>query len=210
VAELSFELIQAATQGDRRAVRALVDLLGPVVQVKVARALLRGCGSEPSRARQEVEDLIQSVFLSLFDDHARALLSWTPEGGMSLSNYIGMLAEREVISILRNRRRNPWTEHPTVDDELDSRSGSGPPHDGPIGSRQVLSMLLERAHEQLNERNLELFHLIVIEERSVEEICTLMSMTPDAVYSARSRLARLARGIAEELTGEASSMGRPA
>lgn len=181
-----------------------------MVHSSVARVLLRRRGAQTSRdARQELEDLIQSVFLSLFDDDARALLSFRPDGGMSLPGYIALLAEREAISILRSRRRNPWTEAPTEDGEVDSQPDVRPTHEGAIGSREVLSMLLERAREQLNERNLELFRLIVIEERSVEEICTLMSMTRDAVYSARSRLARLARGIAEELTAEyASATGR--
>lgn len=47
-----------------------------------------------------------------------------------------------------------------------------------------------------------MFELLVIEVRSVEDVCAITNLTPDAVYAWRSRLARMAREIAEELLSE--------
>jgi DNA-directed RNA polymerase specialized sigma24 family protein len=205
VPELSIALIQEATRGDRLAARQLVDLLLPMVHYRVARTLLRRRRLFRTRdVRQETEDLIQSVLLFLFDDGARALLHWSSSHGTSLADYIGLLAEREASSILRSRRPCPRTEDPAARGEIDAQLEVSPAADGTLIRREVLSLLLDRVEAVLNGRNLELFHLIVIEERSVEEICTLMEMTPEAVYTARSRLARIARGIAATLAAEGS------
>ena len=143
--------------------------------------------------------MTQEVFLSLFDDGGRALRAWMPARGLSLANFVGLVAERQVASILRSGRRSPWTEDPTEADALDVSAGSVAGPEEAIGSRELLASVVERVREELSPKGLVLFQLLVVEEASVETVCAELSMLPDAVYAWRSRLAKLVRKIATEL-----------
>src|SRR5262245_1194983 len=102
--------IEAALAGDEGAVRQLVDELGPVIQARVARALLRRASGRS--VRQEVEDLTQEVFASLFEDDGRILRAWDETRGLSLKNFVGLVAGRQATSILRSGRTTPWRDDP--------------------------------------------------------------------------------------------------
>jgi len=218
VSELSLALVRRAIDGDRQAVRQLVDALTPVIQIRVARALRRWRRAAWGRdVRQEVEDLTQSVFLALFANGGQALRRWEPERGLSLPAFVGLLADHEITSILRSRRRSPWTEDPTADEDLDegARVDAGRGPELAALSRETLRALVDRLREKLSDRGLELFYLLFVEERSTEEVCAAAGLTPDAVYAWRSRLARLTRQIAADLLSETEGperrpLGRPA
>ncbi len=195
--------LRAALAGDAAAVRALVDHLTPVVQARVARALLRReRGAAGRDVRQEVEDIAQEVFVSLFEDGGRVLKTWRPDGGLSLRNFVGLVAERQAASILRSGRRSPWTEDPTLHEDLDRDAGASVPLDAGVASRDLMRAVLERLREQLSPQGLHLFQRLLVEERAVEEVCAELSMTPDAVYAWRSRLGKLVRKLAQQLSSE--------
>jgi RNA polymerase sigma-70 factor (ECF subfamily) len=210
VSELNRGLIERALAREAEAVRRLVAALRPVIQARVARVLLSArCRARGRDVRQEVEDLVQQVFLALFADDGRALRQWDPARGLGLLGYVGILAERDVLSILRSRRQSPWTEDPTVDEDMDRDSHPGASPELEVDSRETLSAVLEGLRARLSDRGLALFQLLVVEGQPIEHVCAAMSMTPDAVYTWRSRLARLARTIAEELAAEAKTDRRP-
>src|SRR4051812_48339802 len=96
-------LARRALEGDPIALSSLVATLTPVVQARVARTLLarRSLLAGGRSVREEVEDLSQEIFLALFDRNARVLRSWEPERGLSLLNFVGLVAERQVLSFLR-------------------------------------------------------------------------------------------------------------
>src|ERR1700742_4584307 len=112
-------LTRRALDGDQAALASLVAVLTPVIQARVARTLLarRSFQSGGRSVRQEVEDLTQEVWVALFAREARVLRSWDAERGLSLPNFVGLVAERQVISFLRSGRRNPWKEEPSFTDE---------------------------------------------------------------------------------------------
>jgi DNA-directed RNA polymerase specialized sigma24 family protein len=201
--------LEKALAGDRAAITALVGELSPVIQARATRALLRRREAAGNRdARQEVRDLVQQVFLVLFAEDGRVLRQWDPARGMSLENFVGLVAEREVASILRRRRRSPWGEDPTADEHLDRLEARAPGPESHALSRDLLRSVVEAARARLSERGLEMLEWIVIEGRSVDEVCVLAAMTPDAVYAWRSRLARLLREIAVEMTSDPGASRR--
>ena len=199
LAELTPDVVEQALAGRADRIRTLVDALTPVIQARVARGLLRRGGARGRDARQEVEDMTQEVFLSLFDDDGHALRAWVPARGLSLANFVGLVAERQVSSILRSGRRSPWTEDPTDAEALDVSAGSVAGPEGGVVSRDLLAAVVERVREELSPKGLILFQLLVVDEASVEAVCAEMSMLPDAVYAWRSRLAKLVRRVATEL-----------
>ena len=193
-------LVRRALDGDPASIRALVDRLTPVVQARVARGLFRREPSAGGRnVRQEIEDFTQDVFLSLFRDDCRALRAWDPARGLSLENFVGLLAQHQVASLLRTGRSSPWVDLPTEVEILDRTAAGAPAPDELAASREMLQSLQARLASKLSPRGLELFWTLLVREESVEAVCARTGMTPDAVYAWRSRLARLVRSLAAEL-----------
>ncbi len=201
VEELTPTLVNGAVAGDPKALSRLIDLLTPLVQVRVARILLRrSAGNAQHDIRQDVEDFVQEVFIQLFADGAKVLRSWQTDRGLSLANFVGLVAERRVISILRSGRRNPWREEPTAPEELDVIRQDGP--ENQVANRDLLRQLLGRLQQKLSPLGWRLFHSIFVEEKTVTEIVAAESMTADAVYAWRSRLRRQAQKILRSLESE--------
>lgn len=201
-AEDSVALVVGALAGDRLALSRLVAALTPVIQARVARTLhMRRWGRTGGRnIRQEVEDLAQEVFLSLFANSGRVLRSWQAERGLSLENFVGLVAERHAISYLRSGRRNPWKEEPAASEELDVRVDEPGPERVAAG-RQQLGLLLDRLRENLSPLGMQIFQLLFVQELSLQEAMAASGLSADALYAWRSRLRRLARELMSDLSG---------
>ena len=187
-------LVQEAAAGDAAATRALIAALTPLIKARVHRALRRR-SSVGRDVQQEIDDLTQDVFAALFSRDARVLRAWDPTRGLSLNNWVGMVAEREVSSIMRSHRRSPWTEEPTECDTFARSACDRPCPETRAVGRQVLEQLLGELRGRLSGKGRQMFALLMIEQRSVEEICTTTGLKRDAVYAWRSRLAKLAREV---------------
>jgi RNA polymerase sigma factor (sigma-70 family) len=196
-------LVRSALAGDPAALNRLVAVLTPVIQARVARTLLarlsRLAGGRG--VRQEVEDLSQDVFLGLFSRDAHVLRSWQAERGLSLENFVGLVAKRQVLSFLRSGRRNPWQEDPFFTmEELEVETPESGPEEIAV-SRELLVLLLDRLREELSPLGWRLFELLFVEERSLNEVRDASGLSADAVYAWRSRLRRLARKLLAEMSG---------
>jgi RNA polymerase sigma factor (sigma-70 family) len=197
------DLVAKALDGERAALAMLVDRLTPVIQARAAHWLLRQRGARARNVRQEVEDLTQEVFLALFAHGGKILRTWEPERGLTLDKFVGLVAERQVVSILRTHKRNPWREDPTLAEELEEDLPSHAPAEEIVASRNALERLFERLKEQLSPLGWHLFDLIYLQQQSVAEVIRATGMSADAVYAWRSRLSRLAHQCYLEITGEA-------
>ncbi|MCA9588545.1 MAG: hypothetical protein KC657_24680 [Myxococcales bacterium] len=204
------QLVERALQGDDAATRELVRYVLPAIHVRVARALLRRRGRGARDVRQEVEDLAQEVYVSLFADDARTLRAWDPARGMTLVGFCGLVAEREAVTILRSGRRSPWTESPEEDDVLEGEAEPEPDIEPRVASRELLGALMERLRETLSPRGLELFHRLVVDEEAIESVCATTGMSADAVYAWKSRLLKTVRKTLRDIERTASSRARVA
>ena len=200
-------LLAETLAGNATGARALVDLLYPVVQARVARVLLRSTVWRRASARQEVDDLTQDVFAALFERDGKALRSWDPERGLSLPNFVGLLAERSALSALRSGKRAPLLS--TADEEraLDRLAEPGPGPEPAAMSRELLEMLLDRLRVALSPFGFHLFQLLYVEDRSPDEVASATKLSADAVYAWRSRLRKLANHLASELAVTAAADG---
>jgi RNA polymerase sigma-70 factor (ECF subfamily) len=192
-------LIRRAAEGDRRAMRQLVTDLTPVIRASVASVLTRGGTSGRRAARQEVEDATQTVLLALFADHGRVLQQWDPARGLGLDGFVALLAKRETTSLLRSRRRNPWTEDPTLQEDLDQNAV---PRMGPESetiSRDMLEQLAVAVRARLTTKGVEIFDLMFVRGLPPEEVSAATGLTLEAVYAWKSRLTRQVKEILAEL-----------
>ncbi len=188
--------VAGALTGDEDHLNRLVEGLTPVIQSRVASLLLRS--SIAGGLRQLVEDLVQEVFMALFDNRAATLRSWDPARGTTLESFVGMVAERRAISHLRSGRKNPWKEEPTLPEELDVMV-SGSASEKLVASRELLGEILRRLEAELSPLGWKVFRLLFIEQRSVAEVGREADLSADAIYAWRSRLRRLARRLRREL-----------
>jgi hypothetical protein len=196
VDELSQAQVQAALAGDAQAVRKLVDALMPVVQSRAARALSR-YRPRTRDPRQDVQDMVQEIYAELFAQGGRVLRNWEPARGLSLRNFVGLVAQRTAHAILRSGKRTPWPDDPMDpgDMELLSEMSSDPM--ARIASRDQLERLLDRLTEELSPRGLELFHHLCVQQEDVRTVAETFGMTEQAVYAFRRRLERTAQKLAE-------------
>lgn len=197
-------LIGHALAGEPAAVRSLVDRLSPIIARRVTATLWRVRSARRANVRQDAADLIQDVFLSLFQNDGKALRAWDPRRGMSLDSFVGLLAQHQVISLLRSGRISPWREDPLDTDEVAEIDSAAPTPEALFSSREKLSALLERVRQSLSPRGLELFQRMFIDEEPIEQLVAATGMTRDALYQWRSRLQRTIRALASE--GDVSSV----
>jgi RNA polymerase sigma factor (sigma-70 family) len=198
-------LIEQALAGDPSALTRLVAALTPVIQARVARALLarRYRLASGRGIREEVADLTQEIFLGLFARDARVLRSWQADRGLSLENFVGLVAERQVVSFLRSGRRNPSQEEPVAEDFDTPALDQGP--EEITASREQLHLLLDRLREELSPLGWQLFDLLFVRELSIPEVKAASGLSDDAVYAWRSRLRQRAQRLLAELSGNAST-----
>lgn len=202
-AEDTAGLVRRALDGDQAALTRLVARLTPVIQARVARTLLarRSRLASGRDLRQEVEDQTQDVFVALFVRDAHVLRSWQAERGLSLENFVGLVAKRQVLSFLRSGQRNPWKEDSSLDeDEIDTPALDSDPEEV-TASRELLTHLLDRLREELSPQGYRLFQLLFVEELSQTEVQEATGLSADAVYQWRSRLRRVARKLLDEMSG---------
>ena len=193
-------LLDAALDGDARSLRALVERLVPTVRARVHHVLARH--GRRAQAAQVAPDLIQHVFLMLFEGDGRRLRAWEPGRGAALSTFVGLVAEREVIAVLRRERRNPWTEAPTDGDELAKRLGGVADHEHQVADRDWLNVVLDKALATLDERGLLLFQRLVVDEAGFDTVARETGTTPAALYMWKSRFGKLVREIEGDLATE--------
>lgn len=195
-------LIERAAAGDATAVAQLIDRLTPVIHLRVAR-ILRLRVREQRNGRQEVEDFIQEVFASILDRNWYALRAWDPNRLASLDTFVGRIAEHRVYSILRSRRKSPWTDKPSPAESLDSkRDSTDSDPEQWFAERDLLDRVLNQLAGEIGEDGMMLLKTVILAELPIDEIAALTGMSKGAIYTWRSRTAKRAREIAQALLSE--------
>lgn len=151
--------------------------------------------------RQEVADLTQDVLRALFASGGKTLRAWDPARG-DLPKFIRWVADRELITILRVARKNPWTEEPVEGSEMEAVPAVDDDPEAITESRETLRVIVERIRGTTSDLGRAVFDALVLDGRTPEDVGTLMGMSLDAVYAWRTRLGRLARQIRAELLSE--------
>ena len=191
-------MVLALRPGQQRALHRLTEYLLPVVHARVARVLV-ACPVPGVALRAEVEDLTQEVFAHMFENDARILRSWNPNRGASLRNFVGLVAERRVRSLLRSGRWTHWREHPASVTDIETHAS---PVECPArwaAEQQDWQRVVVRARSRLSDRGIQMMEMLLLEQRPVAEVAEITGMTVTALYAWRSRLQKLMRQLAQDL-----------
>jgi DNA-directed RNA polymerase specialized sigma24 family protein len=152
--------------------------------------------------RQDNADLSQDVFVRLFADGGKVLLSWDPAAGLSLAGFVRLVAQREVSSALRSRRRTPLAHDardPVLLDEqvapttcsLDTR----------VHSRERLEQVVRHLSGHVSPRGMDIFRRLFVNRDSPQQVSSELRLTLVSVYQWRTRLARAVRQSVGSLAG---------
>lgn len=179
--------------GEER-VRDLVSHIAPFVQAEVAMMMTRYGNSRGRNGRQEVQDLVQDVFVILFKDNGKTLRSWRADGGRKFGSFVRLVAKRRLLSVMRTRTKNPWPDEPTDHETLD-RSVRVSTVDSSVGFREELEVLWEKLSRWFGDEDHRLFHLFFVEGLSIEEVETMTGKNRQALYSWRRELRKFARSV---------------
>lgn len=182
--DVDAQCIEAALHGDAAAMRRLVALLTPVVQARVARALLRRGPHGTRVLRHDVADYTQEAFVALFANGGRALTSWDPRGGRSLQNYVGQRVEWFVASLLRGA--------PVLEVALPD---STPKDACVLENRDSVRRVVAGIEQKWPESGLRLFYLLFVLQAPSKEVGDELGLSSDAVDHWRFRLREFARGL---------------
>jgi RNA polymerase sigma-70 factor (ECF subfamily) len=135
----------------------------------------------------DAEDVLQTVFLRVFDGRLALDAAWSPGG------YLRRAAANAAIDVLRRRRSRRETE---IDEGRAQRPGAAAPP-ASSESRFLLRERLREALSQLPPENAELFVLCYLEGYSYDELADMLQMERGTVGS---RLHRIRATLAKDLS----------
>jgi RNA polymerase sigma factor (sigma-70 family) len=190
--QIETSLIRSALGGDVESKRVLVEALYPIIARRVAAALWQR--KRTRSVDQDVNDFVQDVFVSLLESDGKALRAWDPARGMSFERFVGMLAQHQVASILRNGRTSPWRDEATDDQVLEKLGETAVTPESITVARQDLRILLDWVRSQLSPRGLELFQRIFVSQEPLASLTTTTGMSAANVYQWKSRMLRALHG----------------
>jgi RNA polymerase sigma-70 factor (ECF subfamily) len=188
VCQFTADEITRALAGDRNALNRLVRCLRPLIHTEVARMLACYARLHNADPRQQVEDVVQDLFLHLLTQDAQTLRRWAPQRRRSLEGFIRLVTRRRIIDMMRSRRRNPWFEAPTNAEDLELLLWRQEPTlERLLSDGESIERLLDAVHAKFGDQGVELFYYCYVAELSIEEICRLTGESPASIYRWRER-----------------------
>ncbi|XXX78610.1 sigma factor [Sorangium sp. So ce134] len=187
---LTTSVLTSALGGEIQSLRSVIAALTPVIHARVGRALHRRSARFAGGGDERMDDLVQDVFVELFRDGCRALRAWDPARGLSLANWVGLIADQRVAAALRRRRRHPDAAALPLDDAPEEGARSGDDPEARVLARDQLARPLGLLRAELSPLGRELFEALLIEEEPIASVCARTGMSTSAVQAWSSRLKR--------------------
>ena len=206
ITDLALDLLRRALAGQPEALRQLVDAASPIVRARVVWALRRARVEQtPRETRREIEDLSLEVFIALFQDGAKVLRQWDAAHGLPLATFIGLVATRAVITILRGGQRIEREEPPLIWSDVEQLIDGAIDSSDNSPEQRTLEEILDRLYATLTPSALGFFHRAHVLQQTPDEMCSALALRPEAIYARRSRLQRTINRLLEELAAEADA-----
>lgn len=180
-------LVREAIAGDRRAQRALVARLSPVVRNCVRRVARRpGAGM--------VADLEQDVWLLLLENGGRRLLAYEAARAVRLEVYAGVVAARGTanqLARMRAQKRGGGRPPDAVEGEPDVAAPDGDPERA-LACADALRRIGLRVAQTMGERGASIFRATCVEQRSPAEAARALGVTTQVVRNWQVRIRKIA------------------
>jgi hypothetical protein len=168
-----------------------------IVRARAVRVLARHKAFRPRYRERDpdVEDMVQEVLTFMLTKYGCRFHQWDSTRGLSLPNFVGLVAERELTKILRSPRRRPWEIRDQVDLAAADIVIRGTDPESAAAERESLRLLLGRLKRELSPKGFSLFWQLLVEQHSVSAVESSTGLSRDAIYAWRSRLTELVKVI---------------
>lgn len=177
-------LLRIKNMNDREAWREFHALYAPLLYRYARRRGLSQADAEEARD-QCLEVIARKIPAFEYDKE---------KGGFK--NWLHRIVDNKVVDLLRKRREK-------IADSGDFRELRDPkPSPREVWEQQWrnehLKYCVEKARTRVSDRNFQVFHLLVLDGCTVEEVCTNLGLNPNQVYKAKARvLKRVAQMMAD-------------
>ncbi|MEL7370700.1 MAG: hypothetical protein AAFN74_17405 [Myxococcota bacterium] len=183
------------------ALHHLIRRLDPVLRIRANRAIETKRG-DAGLARTDVDDLMQEIWAFLFAEDFRVLRTWDPTRGRTLRSYVGMIATRFCVDLLRGRRLNPQRELASELTALERDAALVDDLEVRTLTRCFLERLVAGMRDLLSKDGQALLDVMYLEGASPAEAEARTGLPRTKIYNQRRRITMLARQLARELEGE--------
>ena len=164
------ELLADCLTGDTQALNDFVDRYAPVIHGAVRRLVRHRVPDDPA---VDAEDIVQKVFLRLFQDDARLLHTYQ-SGKASLTTWLTIVARSTTLDVLRKKRPETVPFEPAVHAPVVAGPEAAEPQvtipEGLLSPRQALVM-----------------KLLFDQERDVPEVAGILGVEEQTVRSAKHK-----------------------
>lgn len=197
-------LIEQTLAGDPEAKQALVKRLLPIIEGRVVRRVGRG---------SDVQDLVQEVWLALFEQGGRKLRAYRPDRGATLEQFVGLITEREVVEMFRRRsaqKRGGHLQAVSTNEPRGANLELVTSHPGPeeqVVSKNLAARLWARLEKQLAPRGKLVFRLLYTDGLEPGEVARALGVNLQVVYNWQHKIRGLSRVILLELETGPSEVG---
>lgn len=176
-------LVRQALDSSGAARQRLIERLDPVIRARV-RASVGNNGVDV----HGLEDLAQQIWVRLFDHNARRLAAFDPALGRSLEGFVGMIAQQEIVELLRRKR----LEQAPLDAVPEP---AGLDQERRLLSRDFGRRLRAHLDQELPDRGRLVLRFLYDDGRSELEIATIMGVSPQVVANWKHKIRVLARAF---------------
>ncbi|MCP4344256.1 MAG: sigma-70 family RNA polymerase sigma factor [Desulfobacterales bacterium] len=138
-------------------------------------------------SEQDIEDLMQDVYESLFENELKNLKRYDKLRGMNLSRWIARLTSWTVLKSLRKK---------TFEAKILSFSECSEPDIEPeqisarLEAKQNLNKLFTKASSKLSKQEQQVLEMIFIDELSPKKIAVLINKKVENIYMIKSRVVK--------------------
>lgn len=186
-------LIERALAGEPEAVEVLVKRLMQVIHARVRRQCLRA-----RQGTEDLDDLVQEIWLKLLADGGARLSAFDPARSASLEGYVGVIAEHEASNLLRLRTAKKRGGHLTAiqGDDLPAQS---PGPEESVEAGELAARLGEHLEQALPPRGLLIFRYAFTDQREPDEVAKMLGVTVQVVYNWQHKIRAAARAFLSAL-----------
>ncbi len=191
------ELLTACIQGDKKAWNVFVEKYTDLVYHTIHKTLNI---YHPDFLYRELEDIHNSIFLSLIDNDYKKLRQYKGINGCTVSSWIRIIATNAVLNFIKKGSKTHISFEDTPDENKALTYTISDPQPSVIEqiaeSEQVA--LLGELMEGLKSNDRLFLKYYYEEELPPEEIAEIMNITVSAIYSKKSRIIDKLKKIAKK------------
>lgn len=179
-------LLSECISGSKDAWDIFVELYSKLIYFAINKTLKL---HSHSLHQDDVDDLFNTVFVSLLDNNFKKLRQFEGRDGCTLSSWVRLITINHTIDFLRGQK-----QHISIDDDSDDRQPLGDRlPDRNISFEEQLDQAdtaraLKEAIEELPESDRLFMELFYEKELPPEEIAGIMNVSVNTVYSKKNRV----------------------